>query len=254
MEMLWQQGLVFMPRSFPFQHLPAPLVAALPPRAASTHPLRAQRLPCPCPGRAAARGRAASTELCAGQGTQLKPEPSHLRALRLPSLGSRPLSSPSAELETLTAPLLQHVHPQQGQSSRSRCSHSQEPSRLSPCKTSHASRRVKCGFLQAELHQRRSGCSTASPAPSKAISKQLYPSWWLRRCAPASQPSSARAKPVSGTGLWSIISLSCSEQSHVPAFPRPAIFRLSLRCLRCFANSGRALLPDDVKLMQFSQL
>ena len=68
------------------------------------------------------------------------------------------------------------------------------------------------------------------------------------------QPSSARAKPVSGTGLWSIISLSCSEQSHVPAFPRPAIFRLSPRCLRCFANSGRALLPDDVKLMQFSQL
>lgn len=112
--------------------------------------------------------------------------------------------------------------------------------RLSSCKTSHTSRRVKFGLPRAELPHSSGGCSMASPAPSKAISKQLYLSRWLRRCAPAA--GQARTKPVSGAGLRSIVALSRSGWSHVSAFPWPAIFRLSLRCLRCFAFSGRALL------------
>lgn len=182
--MLCQQGLVPMPRSFPFQHFLAPLAAALPPEPSA----RTRSVPSAChaPARpGSCPCLAASTELRASQGTQPKPEPRHLRGPRLPPPGNRPPSSPSAELETLTAPLLEHVHPQQGQSSHSQCPHSWEHHQGYPrAKRAVPARQLNLGSCGQSCPTAAAAAATASPPPSKAISKRLSPSWWLRRCAP----------------------------------------------------------------------
>lgn len=231
-----------------------PCLPVTTPRVASTRPQRAQRLPCPCPcpGWAAARGPAAGMELRAGQGTQPTPEPRRHRSQG--DTGAKAPASPAARGAGPSPALLRSWERSPLLSSstsarskgRAAAPIPESSTKVIPCKTSQTSRRVTFGLPRAALPQSSSGGSAASPAPSKAISKPLSRSRRLQRCAPAA----GRAQHVRSRAAEHRL----PARSHASAFPRPAIFRLSLRCLRCFADSGRAPLPDDVKRMQFSQL